>query len=77
MKKTNIQYQTFNGYFCFFIFPHSTFDVGGSMFDVHLFQSLQGKNNLALMGVYPHQELDSLPTRDGEKGLSDKPSKLI
>jgi hypothetical protein len=49
-EKTNIQHQTFNGYFCFFIFPHSTFDVGRSMFDVHLFQSLLGKNNLALMG---------------------------
>jgi len=25
------------GYFCFFIFSHSTFDVGRSMFDVLLF----------------------------------------
>jgi hypothetical protein len=49
-ERTNIQYRTFNGYFCFLICPHSTFDVGRSMFDVHLFQSLLGKNNLALMG---------------------------
>jgi len=34
---SNIQYQTLNDYFCFFIFYHSTFDVGRSMFDVHLF----------------------------------------
>ncbi len=33
-------------YVCFFIFPHS-------MFDVHLFQSLLGKNNLALMEILP------------------------
>ena len=42
-EKTNIQYRTFNSYFCFFIFSHSTFDVGRSMFDVHFFQSLLGK----------------------------------
>jgi len=35
-EKTNTQYRTFNSYFCFFIFSHSTFDVGRSMFDVHL-----------------------------------------
>jgi len=34
---------------CFFMFFHSTFDVGRSMFDVHFFQSVLGKNNLALM----------------------------
>jgi len=27
--------QSLNDYFCFFIFSHSTFDVGRSMFDVH------------------------------------------
>jgi len=37
--KTNIQYRTFNSYFCFFILFHSTFDVGRSMFDVHFFDS--------------------------------------
>jgi len=34
---SNIRYQTLNDYFCFFIFSHSKFDVGRSMFDVHLF----------------------------------------
>jgi hypothetical protein len=33
-----------------FPFSHSKFDVGRSMFDVHLFQPLPGKNNLTLMG---------------------------
>ena len=42
-----------------FVF-HSTFDVGRSMFDVHFFQSLLGKNNLALMGE-----------RAGVRGASD------
>jgi hypothetical protein len=37
----------------FFIFSHSPFDVGRSMFDVHFFQSIPGKNNLALMGTIP------------------------
>ena len=36
-------------YVCFFIFSHSMFDVGRSMFDVHCFQSVLGKNNLAVM----------------------------
>ena len=34
---------------CFFIFSYSTLDVGRSMFDVHFFQSVLGKNSLALM----------------------------
>jgi len=34
-EKNKHQYRTFNSYFCFFIFFHSTFDVGRSMFDVH------------------------------------------
>ena len=34
-EKTKTQYRTFNSYFCFFIFSHSKFDVGRSMFDVH------------------------------------------
>ena len=38
---------------CFFIFSHSPFDVGRSMFDVHFFQSYLGKNNLALMPPCP------------------------
>ncbi len=38
-------------YVCFFIFSHSTFDVGRLMFDVHFFQSLLGKNNLVLKGL--------------------------
>jgi len=38
---------------CFFIFSHSAFDVGRSMFDVHFFQSVLGKNNLALMAQTP------------------------
>ncbi len=44
MKK-NIQCWTFNTHFCFFIFSHSTFDVGRWMF---IFQ-----NNLALIGSAP------------------------
>jgi hypothetical protein len=32
-------------------FFYSSFDVGRSMFDVHLFQSVLGKNNLALYEV--------------------------
>jgi len=36
---SNIQCQTLNDYFCFFIFSHSTFDVGRSMFDVLFFFS--------------------------------------
>ena len=31
------------------VLSNSTFDVGRSMFDVHSFQSLPGKNKLALM----------------------------
>jgi hypothetical protein len=38
-----------NELFCFLYF-HSIFDVGRSMFDVHFFQSVLGKNNLALIG---------------------------
>jgi len=49
-EKANIQCQTFSDYFCPFIFSHSAFDVGRSMFDVHFFQSILGKNNLAHMG---------------------------
>jgi len=29
-------------HFCFFIFSHSTFDVGRSMFDVHFFVTVNG-----------------------------------
>jgi hypothetical protein len=32
-------------------FFYSSFDVGRSMFDVQLFQSVLGKNNSALMGL--------------------------
>jgi hypothetical protein len=32
--KKEAQCQTLNDYFCFFIYSHSTFDVGRSMFDV-------------------------------------------
>jgi len=46
MEKANIQYPTFNDYFCFFIFFHSIFDVGRSMFDVH-FSHLPGKKQLS------------------------------
>jgi len=35
-----------------FVF-HSAFDVGRSMFDVHSFHSILGKNNLALMILAP------------------------
>ena len=38
-KKTNTQYRTLSSYFCFFIFFNSMFDVGRSIFDVHLFFS--------------------------------------
>jgi len=43
-----------NDYFCFFIFSHSTFDVGRSMFDVHFSFSNPStvprrNNKLALM----------------------------
>jgi len=34
----NIHNRTFSTYFWVFIFSHSTFDVGRSLFDVHLFQ---------------------------------------
>jgi hypothetical protein len=37
-----------NSSFCF-IFFHSTFDVGRSMFDVHFLHTLLGKIDLALM----------------------------
>ena len=59
-------------YVCFLIFSHSTFDVGRSMFDVHLFHSLLGKSNLALIpanplcNVYPHQPRNE----DGEVKLA-------
>ena len=33
-------------YFCFFIFSHSTFDVGRSMFDVHPFSVRPARNAL-------------------------------
>jgi len=33
---SKIRCQTFNDCFCFFLFSHLTFDVGRSMFDVHL-----------------------------------------
>jgi hypothetical protein len=33
--------------------PFPPFDVGRSMFDVHFFQSIPGKNNLALMEPHP------------------------
>jgi hypothetical protein len=56
-----------SSYICFFIFSHSPFDVRRSMFNVrcsmfnvrrstfnvHFFQSIPGKNNLALMGASP------------------------
>jgi hypothetical protein len=45
-----------NIYFCFFIFSHSAFDVGRSMFDVHLF-NYPHNNNLALMGINPASQL--------------------
>jgi hypothetical protein len=49
--------------FQMFIFSHSTFDVGRSMFDVHffsvLFQSLLGKNNLALMETSPFPDINT------------------
>jgi hypothetical protein len=48
--------------FVFFIFSHSPFDVGRSMFDVHFFQSIPGKNNLALMGARP---LSVIPAKAG------------
>ena len=45
----------FNQFICF-IFFHSTFDVGRSMFDVYLFkhlpQYIRRKNNLALMPLH-------------------------
>jgi len=34
-QRRRLRRVTFNGYFCFFIFSHSIFDVGRSMFDVH------------------------------------------
>ncbi len=37
-------------------FFYSSFDVGRSMFDVHLFHSLLAKNNLALMVRAPSVE---------------------
>jgi len=45
------------------------FDVGRSMFDVHFFQSLLGKNNLALMvsGVISAYG-DKAPTPAGQGG---------
>jgi len=53
-------------FFYFFIFFHSTFDVGRSMFDVHLFsenlpQSPSAKNNSALMGLNPEAQKCSVP----------------
>jgi len=56
---SKIQCQALNKDFCFFIFSHSKFDVGRSMFDVHFFKltffSPRRKNNLALMARTPFQ----------------------
>ena len=54
-KKTGsgLHSRALNDYFCFFIFSHSTFDVGRSMFDVRFFQFFPHKNKLALMGLAP------------------------
>jgi len=35
--------ENLNQFFCFFIFSHSTFDVGRWMFDVHFFSSTRTK----------------------------------
>ena len=57
-------------YACFFIFPHSTFDVGRSMFDVHLFHSLIGKNNLALMRLCPWTPIQKVKKTKAKRSRS-------
>ena len=50
MKKLDSGFRRNDKKWCLSVFSDSTFDVGRSMFDVHFFQYLLSKNNLAHMG---------------------------